>query len=130
MLKAHFYQNKTVTGWKHVGDISVPRLLRPEALDAQHAMFCLAMKTNWSTAMSRPFSVNPLTRIWQQLGANTILLVGFPEYFKLAEIAIVLVLGSVEDERTFSTFGFVKSTVRNKLTDHLALCVQMYTQKF
>jgi hypothetical protein len=130
VLKAHFCQNKTVTGWKHMGDMNVPGLLRPEALDAQHAMFRMAMKTNWSTSMSRPFSVNPLTRIWQQLGANTILLAGFPEYFKLAEIAIVLVLGSVEDERTFSTLGFVKSKVRNKLIDHLALCVQMYTQKF
>ncbi len=99
VLKAHFCQNKTVTGWKHVGDTSVPGLLKPEALDAQHAMFRLAMKTNWSTTMSRPFSINPLTRIWQQLGANTILLAGFPEYFKLAEIAIVLVLGSVERQK-------------------------------
>ncbi len=35
------------------------------------------------------------------------------EYFKLVELAIVAVLGSVEDEFTFSTVTFMKSKLRN-----------------
>jgi hypothetical protein len=36
------------------------------------------------------------------------------EYIKLCEIAVTVVLGSVEDERTFSTLGFMKSKLRNR----------------
>jgi len=39
-------------------------------------------------------------------------------------------LGSVEDERTFSTFIFMKSKLRNQLTTHLDLVVKMYAQDF
>lgn len=46
------------------------------------------------------------------------------------EIAMVIVLGSVEDERALSTDSFVKSKARNKLSQHLPLCVQMFTSKF
>jgi hypothetical protein len=45
-------------------------------------------------------------------------------------MALTLVLGSVEDERAFSTVSFVKGKLRNKLVEHLPLCVKMFTQKF
>jgi TorA maturation chaperone TorD len=54
----------------------------------------------------------------------------FPEWFKVAELAAVQVLGSVEDERTFSTVTFSKSKLRNRLSEHLAACVGIYSQKF
>ncbi len=50
--------------------------------------------------------------------------------FRLVELAIVMVLGNVEDERTLSTFIFMKSKLRNRLTTHLDLVVKMYTQDF
>ena len=49
---------------------------------------------------------------------------------KLAEIAYIQVLGSVEDERTFSTLSFIKNRLRNRLTTHLELAVAMHAQKF
>lgn len=104
--------------------------LDKDALDEQQAMFRSAMKANSEQVMTSPYTQNPLTRLWQIFGANQILVQAFPEYFKMAELAMVLVLSSAEDERTFSTVGTVKSKVRNKLTDHLALCVQMKTQHF
>jgi hypothetical protein len=52
------------------------------------------------------------------------------ELFKLVELVIVMVLGSVEDERTFSTLTFMKSKLRNRLTTHLDLVVRMYAQDF
>jgi hypothetical protein len=52
------------------------------------------------------------------------------ELFKLVELVIVMVLGSVEDERTFSTLTFMKSKLRNRPTTHLDLVVRMYAQDF
>ena len=45
-------------------------------------------------------------------------------------MAMTIVLGSIENERAFSSVEFVKGKLRNKLGDHLPLCVQMFTQKF
>lgn len=79
--------------------------------------------------MEPPFDHNPLTRIWRTLCANGPLAGRFPSYVKLAEIAVVMVLGSVEDERTFSSVKFLKSQLRNSLDAHLNLVVGMYSQK-
>ncbi len=46
------------------------------------------------------------------------------------EITIVMVVGTVEDEKTFSKVNFMKSKLRNCLTTHLDLVVRMYVQKF
>jgi len=54
----------------------------------------------------------------------------FREWFKVAELAAVQVLGSVEDERTFSTVAFSKSKLRNRLSEHLPACVGVYSQNF
>lgn len=43
---------------------------------------------------------------------------------------LVIVLGSVEDERMFLTFTFVGSKLRNQLNTHLDLIVKMYMQEF
>jgi len=50
----------------------------------------------------------------------------FPEYYKLAQVAIVQVLGSVEDERCFSSLAFLKNKLRNSLDMHLECGVEMY----
>jgi len=44
------------------------------------------------------------------------------------EIVIVLVLGSVEDKRTFSVVNFMKSKFCNHLTTHLDLLVKLHVQ--
>ena len=64
-----------------------------------------------------------MTKLWQILESNALLTHSFPEYFKLANMAMTIVLDSVEDERAFSTVCFMKGKVRNKLGDHLSLCV-------
>jgi hypothetical protein len=51
------------------------------------------------------------------------------EYFKLWKLAIVMVLGSEEDKRTFPTFNFMKSKLCNNLTVHFDLGIKVYTQK-
>jgi hypothetical protein len=48
------------------------------------------------------------------------------KFFNLVELAIVVVLGSAEDEKMFFTFTFMKSKLKNELTTHLDLVVKMY----
>jgi len=52
------------------------------------------------------------------------------EYSKLTKIGCCLVLGSVEDERCFSTLKFLKSYHRKHLGKHLPLVVWMFEQKY
>jgi hypothetical protein len=52
------------------------------------------------------------------------------EFNKVAEIAVTAILGSMEDERTFSTLGFMKSKLRNRLGSHLDTTVKMFSQPF
>ena len=48
----------------------------------------------------------------------------------LAELALVMVPGSVEAERMFSTMTFIKDNdnLRNRLTTHLSPCACIYSQ--
>ena len=66
------------------------------------------------SAMEEPHDMNPVTKLWTKLGSNVLLLSRLSEYMKVANIAMTVVLGSVEDERTFSTLKFMKSKFRNK----------------
>lgn len=58
-------------------------------------------------------TINPLTKLWRVVENSGMLSDGLSEYIKLAEIAVVLVLGSMEDERNFSTLSFMKDKLRN-----------------
>jgi hypothetical protein len=55
------------------------------------------------------FDKNPFTRLWDIICGLAVLSKMIPEYHKLAEIGCAFVLGSTEDERTFSSLKFLKS---------------------
>ncbi|KAG0595418.1 hypothetical protein M758_UG165000 [Ceratodon purpureus] len=129
ILKDFFATPKPCVNLERDGDW-VPQLLSSADLDSQMAMFKMAMKSNSKGVLTPPFTVNPMTKLWQILGSNALLVYAFPEYFMVSKMAMTIVLGSVEDERAFSTIGFIKDKLRNKLGEHLPLCVQMFTQKF
>jgi hypothetical protein len=48
------------------------------------------------------------------------------EHSKLAKIGTCFVLGSVEDERCFSSLKFLKSSLRNSLGKNLPMVVCMH----
>jgi hypothetical protein len=60
-------------------------------------------------------TINLLTKLWRVVDTSSMLRHGLSECFKFAEIATVLVLGSVEDERTFLTLSFMKDKLCNRL---------------
>jgi hypothetical protein len=76
-----------------------------------------------------PQIVNPLTRLWNMINVSH-LVHTFTKYLKLAKIAMMHALVSVEDERCFNFISFLKSKMRNCLNPHLQLVVLMYAQLF
>jgi len=66
--------------------------------------------------MEAPFHVNPLTRLWWTLESFHIFWHSFPKFFKLVKIAVVQMLGSMEDDQPFSTFSFMKSGIASMNT--------------
>jgi hypothetical protein len=62
--------------------------------------------------------------------ASQLLFNAFLEYLKVAEITMVHVLSSVEDEQCYNSIAFLKNKVWNRLNNHLQLVVSMYAQKF
>lgn len=64
-------------------------------------LFKASMKTNVDNALKPIHLVNPLTKLWCYFVRNVHLRSTFLEYLKLAKIAIVQIIGSMEDERMF-----------------------------
>ncbi len=49
---------------------------------------------------------------------------------KLVKIAMLQVLESIENERTFSNLSFMKNKLQNQLIIHVDLCVRMFSHNF
>jgi hypothetical protein len=79
---------------------------------------------------SKPIVLNPVTRLWQSIETNSYLKHSLYEFLKIAELAVVMVLGSVQDEWTFSTVSFMKNKLRNRLSKNLELACAFKSQDF
>ena len=71
-----------------------------------------------------------VTKLWKKLAESEVLWESISKYFKLAELCLTMILGSMEDERVFSALGFLKSKVRNKLDKNLENCLRLYTSTY
>jgi hypothetical protein len=92
-----------------IDGIMVPPLLDSHMLDVQSSCFKLIMSHNAEGAMTEHSNLNLMTRLWMRINSSSILNVKLNEYNKLVDIAMVQVLGSIEDERTFNNLFFMKS---------------------
>jgi hypothetical protein len=88
------------------------------------------MNHNAKVVMQEPSNVNLVIQMWLKIQFSPLLVLKLSEYIKVVEITMVQIMGSVEDERTFSHLAFMKSKLHKKLTTHLDLCVCMFTQNF
>jgi hypothetical protein len=93
-------------------------------------MFKFTMRLNVAACMVPPFDTNSLTRMWHLVTTFRILFSSFLEYVKLVELAMVQIIGNVEDERCLSTLAFMKSKLHNKFTTHLPIVVRMLAHQF
>jgi len=56
------------------------------------------MKKNSNLVMQKPFVVNPFTKLWKTFSSSQIVVEKFLKYIKLAKLATVKIIGSMEDE--------------------------------
>jgi hypothetical protein len=86
--------------------IEIPKKMHSPLLDARklnewESLFICTMESNAKNKMNGDVkSLNPLTKLWRIIDGSTMLRHGLLEYLKLAEIAVVLILGSVEEGQT------------------------------
>jgi hypothetical protein len=109
---------------------SLPQVVEPlniaNLLDLQMCMFKFTMKTKAPKAMAEPFDTNLATKLWVTISTNALFIQWLNEYLKLVDITVVLVLGYVKDERTFSLLAFMKDKLHNKLGLHLDTIVCIF----
>ncbi len=67
------------------------------------------MSHNVEGAIAKHSELNLMTRSWMKINSFPIWSEKFSEYNKLAETTMVQMLGSVQDERTFNNFSFMKN---------------------
>ncbi len=85
---------------------------------------------NCHATMKPPMDCNPCTKILITLSNNQLLSHRLFGWLKLIKLFVVIVMGSVEDEKCFSNMGLMKNNLRNILTTHLDSVVKMFAQKF
>jgi hypothetical protein len=110
--------------------VQVEPMLDARTLGFQMSLFKLTMKSNSKGAMEEPWDRNLQTKLWQKVSQNSLMVQHLSEFIKVAEIVVTTVFGSVEDECTFSTLGFMKSKFHNCLGSHLDTTVKMFSQSF
>ncbi len=93
----------------------------------QASYFRFIMSRIVAAMMQEPSNVNPITQMRLEIQSSPLLVLKLNKYINIVEIVMVQVLGSSENERTFSNLTFMKSKLRNRLTAHLDLCVRMFT---
>jgi hypothetical protein len=111
-------------------DVWVLEVLSTSSFDVKESMVKLTMISNARATMAKLIDMNILMRLWRIFSASKLLVCFFPKYFKLAKIAMVQVLGNMEDEQCFSSLTFCKYKLHNQLTMNLGLVVRMFSQKF
>jgi len=75
--------------------------------------FYIRMKSNSHVVLHLLPDCNLTIKLWGHLASNAIVVDKLSKYLKLVELTIVMVLGNVEDERTFSTFNFMRLKFHN-----------------
>lgn len=78
-------------------------------MNLQQSLFKLTMLSNSKKAMvGLKAKENPLAKLWVGLSADQLLCSHISEWFKIVELAIVTLIGSIEDERNFSNMAWIK----------------------
>jgi hypothetical protein len=67
------------------------------------------MLSNAQWVVDQPIDLDILSRFWKKLFSNALLCAYLNEFMQVAILTMVQIMGSMEDERTFSTLTFMKT---------------------
>jgi hypothetical protein len=76
-------------------------------------MFKFIIKGQITKAIANPFDINPIMKLWVTSTNNSLLCQCSSEFMKVVEIIVGSMLGSMENEHTFSTLAFMKDKLHN-----------------
>ncbi|KAJ9519060.1 hypothetical protein QJQ45_003537 [Haematococcus lacustris] len=97
----------------------------------QVSMLCLPRELKRELISSSASSpAEQTTKLWRYLDGQPITKADISEYIKLAELALVMTPGSVEEQRMFSAMAYLKDDTRNRLQEcHLNVCARVFSSK-
>ncbi|KAJ9508209.1 hypothetical protein QJQ45_021582 [Haematococcus lacustris] len=116
IVKARYCMDATLANGQQA-----PALLDQQKLSAQQSAFVEVMRcqaehrVELSSAAANP--AKETTKLWRYLAGQPITKADILEYIKLAELALVMTPGSVEEERMFSDMAYLKDDTRNRLQE-------------
>jgi len=125
ILKVHYCHGRNIGP----NQVFVPPLLDEVKLNEQTSFFKMTTMFIAVVAMKSPTNCNLCSKMWTLLTSNQIISHKLLERLKFIELFMAMVLGSVEDERCFSTLSFTKSKLRNRFAKHLDSILHMYAPK-
>jgi hypothetical protein len=99
LLKGQYCFEKEVG----VKGLKVPTLFNEHKLNMGASFFKVIMQSNCKHVLESHVSCNLVTKLWSNLASSAMLQHRLSKYFKLAEISVVMALGSVEDKQCCST---------------------------
>jgi hypothetical protein len=99
-------------------------------LDMQTSLSKITIKENARIMLMKPYTINPVTWMWRNINFNSFLQHSLSKFIKVSEIALVMVLGLIQVEQTFSQVRFMKSKLQNRLIVNLFLVVEFKNQNF
>lgn len=73
----------------------------------QFSFFKVTIQHQSKQDMEPPFDDNPTSSMWQKIASSVILNQWLLEWFKLVDLCLVIVLGSVENKCIFSNLNFI-----------------------
>lgn len=122
MLKQNLYMPCEVDDYDKVMFI----LLLIQNLDCQMFFFKMTMVHNVEAILREDNKLNPIVRLWQKVSTPAIFNHELFEYMKFAKIAIIQVLGSIENKCTFEKNCFMNNKLWNRLKTNLDSCTKFY----
>lgn len=89
---------------KEFNGVTINGILDETHLQEQSARFAYTMKEQYAK-MDNPREEGLVTRVCKYIAENKTLRDSMPEYVKLVDLCLTMILGLVEDERVFSARG-------------------------
>ncbi|KAJ9506477.1 hypothetical protein QJQ45_019466 [Haematococcus lacustris] len=136
--KADFFERLAIVKARYCMDATLangqlaPALLDQQKLSAQQSAFVEVMRcqaehrVELSSTAANP--AKETTKLWRYLAGQSITKADILEYIKLAELALVMTPGSVEEERMFSAMAYLKDDTHNRLQEcHLNVCARVFS---
>ncbi|KAH7415371.1 hypothetical protein KP509_14G039800 [Ceratopteris richardii] len=76
-----------------------------------------------------PSNPGAMTKLWKKLDISPFLKESMSEYFKVSNLYLTMILGSVEDGRLWSSLTFIRNAMRNRLNKNLDTCLRLFVSK-